>query len=179
MDDDELSSGPEAAPQSITVEPVVAFIGPLAHQTWAADFLRAAQALPPSADRFSPVAYYLCGHSIELALKAFLRMKGVPAKTLSNPRHFGHDLERLLDRALALGLQVIVDLSERQQQAIRVANAYYSVKLFEYLDGAHGFAEAMRSYPSLPDLDTLRSAAELLVVNLKEPCLNATPVPPL
>lgn len=158
---------------TITPDPVKAYVGPLALHAYAADFLRAAHSVPSQEQRFSPVAYYLYCHSIELALKAFLRIKGVSVIRLSNRRHFGHDLTRLLDGAIALDLLALAHLPDEQQQSIRDANSYYSSKVFEYLDNTQGLFEALTGYRARPDIQTLRSAAEVLVASLEKPCLEA------
>lgn len=157
---------------SITPEPVKGNVGPLALHVYGSDFLRAARALPPR-EGFSPVAYYLCCRSVELTLKAFLRTKGVPIAKLRSPRNFGHNLERLLDEATRLDLLSVVRLSKDHQAAIRLANKYYQSKLFEYLDDARGLFEALTGYGSRPDLDVLRSAAEILVADVEKPSRDA------
>jgi len=159
--------------ETIAPEPIVANVGPLALLAYARHFFSAAQSLPANGDRVSPVAYYLFCHSIELALKAFLRTKGVPVQDLRSQRRFGHDLERLLDRGIDLGLLTVAHLSRDQQLAIQVASESYRSKRFEYLEDALGLFETLTGYASQPNLATLRSAAEVLVAGIKEPCRQA------
>jgi hypothetical protein len=106
-------------------------------------------------------------------LKSFLRIKGVPVAQLRSPRKFGHNLERLLDEATRRDLLSVARLSNDHQTAIRVANKYYQSKLLEYLDDTPGLFEALTGYRSRPNLDVLRSAAEVLVAALQKPCIDA------
>jgi hypothetical protein len=59
--------------------------------------------------KVSSVAYHLAGHSIELALKSFLRARGSSLKSL---RSIGHSLTKLVDEAEARGLARVVDISD-------------------------------------------------------------------
>lgn len=167
------TSGQPPSPQTVQCNPPPhARVGPLCYHLYAEDFLRAAQALPQRPDRFPRVSYYLCCHSIELSLKAFLRLAGVSAKELRDPKKFGHNLERLLDRAFALQLRRVVPLSPEREQAIRRGNGYYGRKLYEYLDGPTGLLEALTGWRDRPPLDELMASAELLLARLKQPCLD-------
>lgn len=106
-------------------------------------------------------------HAIELALKAFLRLRGVPSKDLKN--QLKHDLEKILLRVDAKGLVECVVLTKEQRAAVVHANKYYKAKVLEYFSGA----EALRGYIDLPDLSVLDAAAQALIDGLKAPCTKA------
>jgi HEPN domain-containing protein len=81
---------------------------------YAKRYLRAAKLLPPAAD-FMP-RFQLCGHALELAMKAFLA-----AKDRKVPR--SHDLERLLGDACSAGLTL--DHDDRDRGIVDILNAIY------------------------------------------------------
>jgi hypothetical protein len=108
----------------------------------------------------SLVAYYLAAHSVELALKSFLLVRGVSAHDLRG-RAYGHNLAALLAASRKRRLGLVVKLSERELRIIRLMNDMYSAKELEYryggprvlppyaelvhtaerlCNGAHGFA---------------------------------------
>lgn len=60
---------------------------------------------------------FLFSHAIELYIKAYLLLKGVPVKELRS-RALGHDLKKLTSKAVELGL----DVSEEHRLSIEVAN---------------------------------------------------------
>jgi len=62
---------------------------------------------------------YLVGHAIELSLKAFLAAKKVSLKELAS-RKYGHDLEKLFERATELGLDSIVEFEVDQIKGMKV-----------------------------------------------------------
>lgn len=61
--------------------------------------------LPLSATDMMPPRGLLAGFAMELYLKAYLRHHGVSSDDLA--RIYGHDVERLFQKALELGLQVM------------------------------------------------------------------------
>lgn len=65
----------------------------------AEEFFEAFQRLPT---RKSWPHYFLLGHAVELALKAFLASRGMTAEEV---RKYGHKLERLLNAAVTHGLE--------------------------------------------------------------------------
>src|SRR3990170_611670 len=77
--------------------PGVVQMDPVGFWIYARDFRRAADVLP-NKSAFSPVAYYLHCHSIELSLKAFLLRRGISLRVLRN-RPLGHDLIALLSES--------------------------------------------------------------------------------
>jgi hypothetical protein len=101
--------------------------------THAREFQRAADALiavhPQPAYLTIPV-HYLYGHAIELALKAFLRHRGVdPEKTRNK---IGHDLGLLVERVLAEDPADPFGLVGNRQLMIDHLNKSYGLKAFEY-----------------------------------------------
>jgi hypothetical protein len=102
---------------------------------FADEYCRAAAAVNSIAtgceDLVSP-RYYLLGHSIELALKAFLLSKGVPLSELRSKK-LGHDLEKALVRAEELGLQNAVTVSDQERADIILLNKTYQSKEHEYI----------------------------------------------
>lgn len=77
--------------------------------------------------------YYLLGHGIELALKAFLLAKGVPHEKLRSMKLMGHDLEKALARAEGLGISDLVTLSSEERVSIELLNKTYQTKEHEYI----------------------------------------------
>ena len=78
-------------------------------------------------------AYYLVGHSIELALKSFLLAKGYKITELRK-RNYGHNLETLLAEARRRKLGREVKLSRYEDEAIKLLNKTYNTKKFEYME---------------------------------------------
>ena len=84
----------------------------------AVEFEKAYHAVPETPP-FSWPRYFLLCHSIELALKAFLALHGESASDLQNK--FGHDLNKLLERAERCGLKLTPDTQAAIQ---RLAKAH-------------------------------------------------------
>lgn len=143
-------------------------MAPIGLQTYAADFVSSAKAVEPPSVPFAPARIYLACHALELALKAFLSLKGRSLEQLAGGK-FGHDLECLLKEAEQHGLDKLVNFDEPQKSQIRRASNYYKRKIFEY----PSIHEAACAYPGSPNTAMLISAAEALVAALKVPCLNA------
>src|ERR1043166_5071392 len=70
----------------------------------AKDYLRAAETLIRESQIALPT-YFLLSHGLELTLKAYLIARGVEERVLRKP-NIRHDLQRLYDEAVALGLQI-------------------------------------------------------------------------
>jgi len=155
----------------IKVPPMVLHISPLGFHRYASEFLRAAQGFKIN-DGFSPVPYYLICRSMELSLKAFLLAKGFPKKRLKE-RKLGHDLEKILKKAISIGLDKFVPLSPQHTEELEKANKYYASKGFEYFE----VIKAMTGYRNLPDISVLTDFATLLVTKLEPVCLQATDGP--
>jgi len=115
--------------------------------------------------KWHPVSMFLAGHSIELSLKAFLGLKG---KTLSDSKKVSHNLKKLLAEARTSGLLKTSKLSKEERFEIERASVYYGEKVFEY----PSVWEAVHAYPESPDGDQLISAAEHLVVDLMQLCIE-------
>ncbi len=143
-------------------------MGPLGLHVYAELYLSAAQALPKPKVPFEPVRPYLVCHAIELALKAYLSLRGAAMKDLADGA-FGHNLESILTKAIEGDLAKLVPLTETQRKAIRLATTYYAGKVFEY----PAVGEMLSAYPQSPPIDTLFEAAACLVDALRQPCREA------
>lgn len=105
----------------------------------AIEYLKAAEKVQPPArseidefrQRLSFPAYFLAGHAIELALKAFLLGRGMSVDVLRSKK-YGHDLRALLTEARRRRLGLLVKLSPRDVAAVLVLNECYSAKELEY-----------------------------------------------
>jgi hypothetical protein len=151
----------------IKVPPIVLHISPLGFHRYASEFLRATKDCKLN-DGFSPVPYYLICRSLELALKAFLLAKGVPEKKLR--KDLSHDLEKVLKKAMTMGLDKILSVTPQHEEELKKANTYYASKGFEYFK----VIRAMTGYRDLPDISVLSDLASLLVTELESLCLKAT-----
>jgi hypothetical protein len=74
---------------------------------------------------------FLVGQSIELSLKSYLLMKGVPLRKLRYK--YGHDLHRALRKAKELGLLADAALSKEEEAAIEILDPLYSSKQLQYI----------------------------------------------
>jgi hypothetical protein len=157
--------------ENVSVLGASARIAPLGLQIYASDFLAAAKATPVPNVPFAPARTYLVCHALELALKAFLCLKGYSLDKLADGE-FYHDLTKILDGAERNGRREFVTWREDVTFQIRRASSYYSSKVFEY----PAAGEALHAYPEAPDTNILIQAAETLVDALREPCLSASPV---
>lgn len=90
--------------------------------------------------------YYLVSHSIELSLKAFLRGNGISLEDLKNYNKIGHDLEKMLAKSMALGLETYIELTESDHLVINMINHYYKNKELEYI------VTGTKSYPHIESL---------------------------
>ena len=155
----------------IKTKPVLLYISPLGFHRYESEFFRVAQDFK-SNDGFSPVPYYLICRSVELALKAFLLAKGVPEEKLRR-KTLGHDLEKVLNKAISMGLDKVVSISPQHKMELRKANNYYASKGFEYFE----VIRAVTGYQNLPDFSALSDFALLLLSKLEPLCLQATDGP--
>ena len=117
---------------------------------YAWDFYRAFENLQeknPQLTTMYEVKYYLLCHSIELAMKAFLRKKGYTRKQLMK---IGHDLDKLI--IILHENNVLIDVDS----AIRtiMVNQYYKTKQFEY---------PQTGYKEFPSLEDMKSSVCLLL----------------
>lgn len=72
-------------------------------------------------------AYFLVGHSIELALKAFLRAKGVSVYDLRSTE-YGHNLESLVRESRRRKLGIAVRLTKADIAGVLLLNQSYRPK---------------------------------------------------
>lgn len=138
--------------------------------TWrfAHQYERAARAVDAIAKTDLDVAaprYYLLGHSIELALKAFLLARNVPHEELRSMKLMGHDLEKALARAEGVGLQEFVEFSLEERASIELLNKTYQPKEHEYI---------VTGYTAWPQTAVLLAILEKLLPSIKSECLEAT-----
>jgi HEPN domain-containing protein len=93
---------------------------------FAASYMRAAEHLVSEIEhgrlklRFHDPVEFLAGHAVELALKAFLRARGLADDEL---QRLGHDLEELMNEAKRLGLTV--EVTEQESRHVLLLNARY------------------------------------------------------
>ena len=134
------------------------------------EYLRAAElVLPPAKteveafrQRLSLPAYFLVGHAIELALKAFLFSRGLSVARLRS-REYGHNLISLLNEARRRKLGNLVKLAKAEVVSVRLLDEMYSTKEFEYsANGVRG----------LPHYAVVYSAAEKLCTGLRAHCVR-------
>jgi hypothetical protein len=142
-------------------------ISPMGFLVYAADFLNAHKS-HNSEKPFSPVSYYLVCRSLELSLKAFLLAHGVTRQEIKYQSKLGHNLQKLLQKAIELNINSVSPISIVQKDEILKANDWYVRKGFEYFE-LHNIADGKEK---LPDLRVLVEAADQLVVNLKPFCLG-------
>jgi hypothetical protein len=105
------------------------------------------------------VPYYLYVHSIELALKAYLRTKGVSKKELSRKK-YGHNLETLLAECVRRAMSV----AKHETIVVEWLNTFVDDQAFRYL---------RPGFQSLPaDID-VRRACKALLDRAKSACEQA------
>ena len=127
--------------------------------TDARDMLAAARVV--SADprlAISHPAYYLAGHGIEAAFKAFLRARGQSLKDL---RCIGHNLDHALGAAISHGIEDLCALSAQDKAIVGLLNPYYKAKHFEY---------RVTGYQSLPQLQDLLDLGDRILAAIKSVC---------
>lgn len=107
---------------------------------------------------FSSPSYYLLGHGLEVALKAYLRCRG---RSLSNLRAIGHDLRKALQEAVDGGLADYYPLSDSDAIAIDMLSPYYRAKHFEY---------RVTGYKQLPSPQTLLTLGDGLLAAIRPIC---------
>jgi hypothetical protein len=154
--------------ERISIAGITERMGPLGLHMYAESYLLAARTLPKPSVPFEPVRPYLLCHAVELALKAFLSLRGAAMVELAEGP-YGHNLDSLLAKALEADLLAVAALTETECDAIRLANTYYSGKVFEY----PAVGEALSAYPLMPPVDKLLEVASSLVESLRQPCRDA------
>lgn len=78
---------------------------------------------------WSSPSFYLLGHGLEVAFKAYLRSRGHSLKAL---RAIGHDLNKAMEEAAAHGLGEYCSLLPPDRAATALLSPYYMAKHFEY-----------------------------------------------
>lgn len=105
-------------------------------------------------------SYYLVLHSIELALKAYLRGYGFSLESLNK---LSCDLRKTLNNAINSNLNSYIKLSAVDLKAISSINEYYKNKGLQYM------ASVDKSYPSVQLLAAIGSN---LLVGIKQFCFD-------
>src|SRR5882757_1207451 len=104
--------------ETITVLGIAERMGPVAFMIYAEHHLAAAQSaqLPDTRETtiFSPAGTFLTCRTVELALKAFLSLKGISMAQMADGPG-AHNLERLLLQADNLALGEFAVLSQEQR----------------------------------------------------------------
>ena len=101
----------------------------------------------------------LLGHSIELALKAFLLAQGVELDSLKNK--FRHDLRALAKEARHCGIETRVNLQAAHWAVIDLLSDEYMSKRFHYIRTGRMM---------VPDIRLVHEAAEQLCGCLEAHC---------
>jgi hypothetical protein len=116
------------------------------------DYLKAAQSLC-DADRVtcheSQALYHLSAQGIEFALKAYLRINGVPVDELES--RIGHSLDAAFDGALARGLRP------------PPAPVAVAIRWIAPHHGQHEFRHVVASVGKFPDLEPLLTAGSWIL----------------
>lgn len=102
--------------------------------------------------------YYLAGHGIEGAFKAFLRSRG---QSINNLKNIGHNLDHALGAAISHGFEDLCALSIQDKTIIGQLNVYYKAKHFEY---------RVTGYQSLPQPQDLIGLGERMLSSIKSIC---------
>ena len=128
---------------------------------YANEFHEAGIAVVTVKGRASTPAYYLVCHALELALKAFLRGKGLSIAELSNKK-LGHNLSAILKRAELQGLSQYFSVSAGLRECIDLMNPYYSTKGLEYM------TTGCKEYP---EFNQLSSEVEKIISGIEDFCV--------
>jgi len=113
---------------------------------YADEFFFAAQELEKShnPNKVATASYYLYGHALELAYKAFLYKNGSTIKELKDI--VGHDLEKALKMARDNGIGEYLSIDAAYESAVKSLNKYYSTKELEYMSAT------TKTFPLLMDV---------------------------
>ena len=107
--------------------------------TSAEEYLRAAEVLNRNSGVTKP-AYFLICQSIELGLKAYLKLQGNSTKWLKD--NIGHDLQKGLQLASSAGLK---EVSEEFEFMVAELSDLFNAKQFQY------FSRSSMAMPGLKD----------------------------
>lgn len=97
---------------------------------------------------------FLFYRSIELALKAFLLVEGVPLQDLRHPRKFGHSIERLYAAAAKYRFKTDPPLTGSEENILNRIARNYADKHYEY---------PARLYVKMPTLSDLQVVCRKIV----------------
>ena len=113
---------------------------------YADEFFFAAKELEKSInpDKIMIASYYLCSHSLELAMKCFLFRNGISLNELR--KDIGHDLEKALKKAKNMGLDRFLCIDSSYENVVKGLNRYYRTKEFEYMTSTE------KIFPRLTDV---------------------------
>jgi hypothetical protein len=111
--------------------------------------------------KFSHVPYYLHTHSIELALKAYLRTRAITEAELK--KSFGHGFVGLLAKCEGLGLKF--RKPKRTRELVHFLNELTRNQAFRYFYG---------SATQLPALHEMREGNERILVAVQPACFKST-----
>jgi hypothetical protein len=141
---------------------------PLGTYHLAEDFFKAAVQLAAAQDngqlrlRFATlIHFHLHCHSVELALKAFLRATGTGTEDLR--RQFGHNLQRLLDAAFAVGLTLGADKG-RVRAVVEWLNIHGRAQTFRYFESG---------YMQLPSLEDVQQSNSYILLAVRDKCISS------
>ena len=97
--------------------------------------------------KFPIIRGYLLGHALELYLKVYLLQSG---GTTELKKKYGHNLNRIMEAALARQLDKHLHISPELRQDLTQLNAVYSSKALEYFSLFH-----LLTQPKIPKLARL------------------------
>jgi HEPN domain-containing protein len=106
-------------------------------------------------------SYYLICHSIELALKAFLRGAGKDLDFLKYD--LGHDLEKSFSQAKNNCLTDYATITKEFETSMKMVSLYYKNKGFEYIT---------TGTKTLPNIDILIEGTSSLISEVRAFCIK-------
>ena len=112
--------------------------------TLSKEYLAAARVVRDSHNGISRVSYYLCGHSLELSLKAVLVGSRTSERTL---RRIGHNLYAAVSAAETASDPMRARITNTHRAVLDLFAPYYDSKVYEY------HAPGKASWPKIADLD--------------------------
>ncbi len=127
---------------------------PFGHLRLAKDYLQAAKKVQPPPNsaldelklKINFPAYFLVGHAVELALKAFLLGRGLSINELRG-RKYGHNICALITECRRRKLGHEVRLNAQEIATLKLLNNCYSDKEFEYtVSGLRRLPSYSRTY---------------------------------
>ena len=120
----------------------------------ARDALKGQEKIPLLESFPSLPVYYLFLHSIELSLKAYiLQVEKLTIRQLRS--RYGHDISKLLSRAILHGLASHCVLDEEQMKSVRHMADYYKNKQLEYFE--------LMLFSNVPSIAPIARAADDLI----------------